>query len=425
MIVNLIFGGLLYAAGSHEPYCITASGEHFGAHPQTKFSDAFALSWTTFTTVVRSCVTWGLMFTSFILKIIFSHSGRQGYGMTYTSTSNNLGDTLPHECTWTVLLCTSEAFLGLLFAGMCAAILYGKVNRTQSHANIVFSNAVCIQYEEEEDEIEDDEDITDRNPPSRFFFNDDEDDGVVDSKDEENLIKEETKFVDQYNGCPILKFQVVNELANQEGGELVDCFMKAVGVKFIGRAGKVTEHQYVRVNLVDYEHPFLSRIWHGVHILDASSPLLTDAARERIRENHGSWPSKWFDPEIIRNKLEFHDLNVMVTGLSNISAVTVHAYKRYKIGDVLIGFNFAPMVFRDVDTGNLEVDLSLSNDVREQAGMRGENLSFRRTGTRQRQLSSTIQIRKSFCEYGSPTNSFSDDRANFSGDDEKHRATGK
>ena len=310
--------------------------------------------------------------------------------------------------------------MGLLFAGMCAAILYGKVNRTQSHANIVFSNAVCIQYEEEEDEIEDDEDITDTKPHSSFFFNDDEDDGVVDSKDEENQIKEETKFVDQYNGCPILKFQVVNELANQEGGELVDCFMKAVGVKFIGRAGNVTEHQYVRVNLVDYEHPFLSRIWHGVHSLDASSPLLTDAARERIRENNGSWPSKWFDPEIIRNKLEFHDLNVMVTGLSNISAVTVHAYKRYKIGDVLIGFNFAPMVFRDVDTGNLEVDLSLSNDVREQAGMRGENLSFRQTGKRQRQLSSTIQIRKSFCEYGSPTNSFNDDRAN-----EKHRSTGK
>ncbi len=53
VVVNLVFAGLLYVAGSHEPYCITASGEHFGAHPQTKFSDAFALSWTTFTTVVR------------------------------------------------------------------------------------------------------------------------------------------------------------------------------------------------------------------------------------------------------------------------------------------------------------------------------------------------------------------------------------
>lgn len=348
--------------------------------------------------------------------------------MTYTSTSNNLGDTLPHECTWTVFLCTSEAFLGLLFAGMCAAILYGKVNRTQSHANIMFSNAVCIQYEEEEDEIEDDDEGSD--PP---LFSIDDDVAAAVAKDEENQVKEDSKFVDQYNGCPILKFQVVNELANQEGGELVDCFMKAVGVKFKGRDGNVTEHQYVRVNLVDYEHPFLSRIWHGVHILDASSPLLTDAARERIRENSGSWPSKWFDPEIIRSKLDFHDLNVMVTGLSNISAVTVHAYKRYKIGDVLIGFNFAPIVFRDIDTGNLEVDLSMSNDVREQAGMRGENLSFRQTVRRTKQLSTTIQIMKSFSEYeygGSPSscgNGLGNDRANFSGDDENHHvvATGK
>lgn len=138
--------------------------------------------------------------------------------------------------------------MGSLFAGMCAAILYGKVNRTQSHANIMFSNAVCIQYEEEEDEIEDDEEGSD--PP---LFSIDDDVAAAVAKDEENQVKEDSKFVDQYNGCPILKFQVVNELANQEGGELVDCFMKAVGVKFKGRDGNVTEHQYVRVNLVDYE----------------------------------------------------------------------------------------------------------------------------------------------------------------------------
>ncbi len=131
---------------------------------------------------------------------------------------------------------------------MCAAILYGKVNLTQSHANIMFSNSVCIQYEEEEDEIEDDEEGSDWIP---IFIDDDVVAAAV-AKDEESK-KEESKFVDQYNGCPILKFQVVNELANQEGGELVDCFMKAVGVKFKGRDGNVTEHQYVRVNLVDYE----------------------------------------------------------------------------------------------------------------------------------------------------------------------------
>ena len=47
--------------------------------------------------------------------------------------------------------------MGLLFAGMCAAILFGKVNRVQSHANIIFSNAVCLQYEEIEDNVDLDE----------------------------------------------------------------------------------------------------------------------------------------------------------------------------------------------------------------------------------------------------------------------------
>jgi hypothetical protein len=132
------------------------------------------------------------------------------------------------------------------------------------------------------------------------------------------------------------------------------------------------------VNLVDFEHPFFSRVWHGVHILDSTSPLLTDEARQTIQANHGSWPSAWFEhPTIIQEKLDFEDLIVTVAGVSNVSAVTVHAYKRYKIGDVLIGYNFAPLVFRDRKTGILEVDLSLANDVREQNGLQGEDLTER------------------------------------------------
>ena len=68
--------------------------------------------------------------------------------MTYTSTGADFGDTEPHKCSWVVLLCTIEAFMGLLFAGMGAAILFGKVNRVQSHAHLTFANAVCLQYEE-------------------------------------------------------------------------------------------------------------------------------------------------------------------------------------------------------------------------------------------------------------------------------------
>ena len=225
-----------------------------------------------------------------------------------------------------------------------------------------------------------------------------------------NRLVKETNFLDEFNGCPVLKFQIVNEFSNREGSELVDCIMKVVGIKFKGHLGRVTHSQYVRVNLVDFEHPFLSRVWHGVHILDASSPLLTDKARQRIRKNHGLWPSNWFDPDTIKSKLEFNDLIVTVAGLSNVSAVTVHAYKRYKIGDVLIGFNFAPIVFRKVETGLLEVDIARANDVREQSGLRGENLSLRQDrskdekenvvddahrGSMSSTITSTIRIKRS------------------------------
>lgn len=85
--------------------------------------------------------------------------------------------------------------------------------------------------------------------------------------------------------------------------------MKVVGIKNKYLDGKITHNQYVRVNLVDFEHPFFGRVWHGTHILDASSTLLTQQAKRQIRENQGRWPEKWLESsEKIRRKLSFHSL---------------------------------------------------------------------------------------------------------------------
>lgn len=372
--INLFFAWLLLEAGINQPECIIVSGDHFGT-TDTKFSDAFALSWTTFTTV--------------------------GYGMTYTSTGNNFGGESPTDCSWIVFLCTAEAFVGLLYAGMCAAILFGKVNRIQSHANLIFCNAVCLQYEEVDPSEEVDADDTDAEggPERSSGIGSRSSDNNLDDfvEDEENPAAEsatdETKpvaFVEQFNGCPVLKFQVVNMLANKQGSEMVDAIMKVIGVKHKMNGERITQSQYVRVNLVDFEHPFFSRVWHGVHILDGTSPLLKESAKKKILENGGSWPSEWFKPKVIHDKLDFEDLVVTVAGISNISAVTVHSYKRYKKGDVLIGFNFAPLVFQNKRTGVLEVDLSLAHDVREQRGGGGEDL--RQSGLKRHQ---SIRIKKS------------------------------
>ena len=50
-------------------------------------------------------------------------------------------------------------------------------------------------------------------------------------------------------------------------------------------------------------HPYFNRVWHGRHILDAESPLLSVAARKRIRLNGGFWPEDLNNPESVRNHL--------------------------------------------------------------------------------------------------------------------------
>ena len=104
-------------------------------------------------------------------------------------------------------------------------------------------------------------------------------------------------------------FLSTRKFCNRGGGEIIDGLMKVVGIKMKRLEGKITHSQYVRVNLVDCEHPFFGRVWHVVHILDASSPLLTNTAKEKIRENGGSWPDNWFERhDKIRRKLDFQSL---------------------------------------------------------------------------------------------------------------------
>lgn len=271
--------------------------------------------------------------------------------------------------------------MGLIYAGMCAAILFGKVNRVQSHAHLTFANAVCLQYESvdvhqfvdddsTDSDCEDFEEVEDGNHDKEEHWN-----KSVRIASSHKFKNQRQTFREQFKGCPVLKFQVVNDLCNKKGGEIIDGIMKVVGIKLKRFEGKITHSQYVRVNLVDYEHPFFGKVWHGVHILDGTSALLTDTAKQKIKENGGSWPDKWMErPDKIRRKLDFQSLVVTVTGVSNVSACTVHAYKRYKFEDVIIGFDFAPLVHENESSQKLEVDLELAHDVREQHRGSGEDL---------------------------------------------------
>jgi hypothetical protein len=51
--LTLLFALLIFASGTNHPDCIHVNGEDFGAsHAGDRFSDAYSLSWTTFSTVV-------------------------------------------------------------------------------------------------------------------------------------------------------------------------------------------------------------------------------------------------------------------------------------------------------------------------------------------------------------------------------------
>lgn len=51
--LTLIFALLIFASGTNHPDCVHVNGEDFGAsHARDRFSDAYSLSWTTFSTVV-------------------------------------------------------------------------------------------------------------------------------------------------------------------------------------------------------------------------------------------------------------------------------------------------------------------------------------------------------------------------------------
>ncbi len=55
-----------------------------------------------------------------------------------------------------------------------------------------------------------------------------------------------------------------------------------------------------------------------------------------------------------------------MTGISNISAETVQIAKRFHKYDLLIGYDFVPMLYQKEGSEKLKVDMNLINDVKEQ-----------------------------------------------------------
>jgi hypothetical protein len=378
----VLFGGL--ALTMLEIPLVITGGEPF-SDATSQFADAFALSWTTFSTV--------------------------GYGSTYPALGHENDN--PTNCFFITFICSLESFLGVLYSGFCGAILFGKVLRIQSHAQVVFSDPIVIRYGS----------------------------GVHSSSHHDHMDDEE-ESAGKTIPCPVLEFRVVNRLFAETGGEIMDATLNCVanvdaddtdpslrdalnGDKkqyslsttatdsshaastfdsasdVLSESGHFSQdsltsrgassfletlirrnHQTVdedpSARLVNKrifskmvieagEHPFFKRVWLGRHVLDDTSPILKPKVRRQIRRNNGYWPERLNNYQSVHDSLQFNQILVSLNGVSNVSASDVYAQKIYDFVDINVGYQFVNLLYKDQD-GVLKVDTDLINDVREQRG---------------------------------------------------------
>lgn len=415
--LTILFAGFITLAGRIDADCVQIGGQPFGFN-FAAFADAFALSWTTFSTGTFSLKEMSLLLCGF--PLVFSHSRllnvTVGYGSTYPAVGWQ--NDSPTNCVFITAICSLEAFIGVLYSGFCGAVLFGKVLRIQSHAQVIFSDPIVIRYG---GGVEHEPDPTDNgtlgSPRDRFHI-----------------------------PCPVLEFRIVNRLYNDVGGEIMDATLHAVAnvdaadsdpslrdtsestrgrfetgsntdtnsergydsnsdagsslhssthvSKFMAKmsvfsggrknnqqtieedpsARIVGKHIFSKMHIEASEHPFFKRVWLACHILDDSSPLLTAKTRRAIRRNGGFWPAHLDSYEAVRSSLDFNQILVSLNGVSNVSAADVYAQKIYDFVDVNIGYQFVNLLYRDAKDGSLMVDTTLINDVREQNGGGGEPL---------------------------------------------------
>lgn len=369
------------------------------------FIDAFQLSWTTFSTV--------------------------GYG----ATGPGVGDVKRHCLVLNAFL-AFQAFVGVLFGGVTGAVIFAKIVRVQSVASTSFSVPICVRYGT----------------------------GLLPVPTEGTSEMPSRDVAPEAYPCPILEFRILNDLANDISGEILDAKVNVVastiaeieeGVRrkkspsaskglfgakaniskatgsALHRLGKQlatppikeesplndekpfsslrlsakTEEKVLRQlqasvskrnlfqssvtvdegggNLVPRQifhklaidtdsHPFFKRVWVIRHVLDSSSPLLTEEARNKIDQNGGCWPAELGNYTGVRSNLNFHQIMVSFTGTANASGCAVYSQKVYDYADTNIGYAFAAMSTRSDE--QLLVDRALLNDIIEQNGGGGEPL---------------------------------------------------
>lgn len=350
-ILILLFCLLIYLFSFIEEECVKAGDGSLADMKNSGqiFSVLFALSWTTISTV--------------------------GYGNTWPALSEEDAAAVMHCSAVNILLMVS-AFSGVCFAGACGAILLGKVVQVKNQAQVEFSQTMVVRFGSGLVDIEDDNDIADG---------------------------EANSFTNSKEGmpCPVLEFRLVNKLHHISRGVITDASIScAIGIheyadeedesktdemvlqtsdsllssSFRSRDKiqriSLPKKIFLDLNIVNARHPHFKRCWTAAHILDENSPLLSSKMKARIKKNKGKWPiikdKKYSTARFIKDNIYFEELIVSFNGVSKHVSAEVSAQKVYNSCDVVIGYQFVPILEKHGNDVHVLVDCL--NDVAYQNG---------------------------------------------------------
>jgi len=392
VLLILFFAVIIHISTFFGPSCLEDKGY--------LFMDAVHLSWTTLSTV--------------------------GYGAMTPQLSSK------PSCMLVNALMAMEAFVGVLFGSVTGAIVFGKIVQSQTVGEVNFSSMACVVYGDavhalnnKRNECTDKSDQQHEIPcPVLLFRMSNKLDNVrggalVDAHVQvvgTTLVEDTHRIHHDNNDCciqlPLTRPAVRNDTLRKPKGNIIqkmhesivkpsmDAFERAndqacttnyiwhdvdeeIARLMAWKEGRQTKTQtlveegdpavvparlYHSLDLETSMHPFFQRTWIVRHDLNESSPLLREAARRRIRENHGFWPSDWNNQQSVREQIRLDVMIVSLSGTNCGSGSAVNAHKLYK-GDFLkVGYDFVTMLHINKITGELHVDHSQLNNIREQQG---------------------------------------------------------
>ena len=300
----------------------------------------------------------------------------KGYGNIYPEVRK--------ECGLANFFGVIESFVGVLYAGFCGAIMFGKVSNVYSRATVIFSNVCVVRYgrgifknNSVDDDDEDDDNVDDDGKTKTMVTPRNEGVDVIETP---GIFKERsTSLMLQRLRCPILLFRIVNQKANGKDGNLLNLNLNAVSIIEIktgedGAAG--LRRQFRSLDIQPQSVSIFDRTLYVGHILNEDSPLLNMKTRRLIKRNK-AWPADLNTHEKIRGVLEFQQIVISLEAISASSKSTVYADKTYPVECLKIGWKFVDMTYKVEGNSSspYHVDLSLVNRIMEQEGGGGEPVS--------------------------------------------------